>query len=68
MKKYAFGFIDIIIVLTIITIICLFGSNIHTPTLKTGETQTLKKQIDEQVNEIEAIRLKSIELQRNTNE
>ena len=66
MKKYAFGAIDLLIGLVLISVVFIIGMKTFKPISSTSnpsDLKTVQEQVDKQVEEIEKLRLENIELQ-----
>ena len=66
MKKEAFGAIDLLITLLVMTAIFMIGMKTFKPVIQiNGDSglKSVKEQVDEQVSEIEKMRQKSIEFE-----
>ncbi len=71
MKKEAFGAIDLLIGILILTAVFMFGMN----TMKgvkfqnmPADTRSIQEHVDAQVNEIERMRQESLDFQSNINQ
>ena len=66
MKRYAFGAIDLLIGLVLISVVFIIGMKTFKPISSLENSSDLKnvqEQVDKQVEEIEKLRLENIELQ-----
>jgi len=67
MKKNAFGIIDLLLGLLVLTAICMLSMRTFNSSIKlngSSDIKSVQEQVDNTVNEIENMRLESIKLQQ----